>query len=399
MKLRSSKAALYAGAVMVMCLMPIVPVVADAKTTYEQQESTTLKTPVITASYTDNVSDIVAKGYVKNKETGMFEGKAIALTDSYIQVYSSADETSAPAGRMYNDSMADTIVIGTDWTKISSGALSGFVKTSQLCFNEEAAGIASENKAVTATVTADAADVVLTPDTGAVLGTAQNGETFEAVGISGNYIKVIMQDGNAGYVVSDQLSVDYGFQTGLTNEEVEAKEAAEAAAKAAAEKAAQEAEAAKAAAEAAQKAEDAKKAQAIANAQVTYHPTMSVSNDEVWLLATIVDWEAGSESYQGKLAVANVVLNRVRSSKYAGTITGVIYAKGQFSGVADASGNPTAAFAARLSAGPTSDSMNAALDALSGTDNIGSYTSFRSTAIANYSSYTSYQIIGNHCFY
>jgi spore germination cell wall hydrolase CwlJ-like protein len=329
----------------------------------------------------------------------MFEGKAIALTDSYIQVYSSADEASEPTGRMYNESMADTIVVGTDWTKISTGDLSGFVKTSQLCFNDEAAYVASESKTVTATVTTDAANVVLTPDTGVVLATASSGDAFQAVGINGNYIKVIMQDGTTGYVANDKLSVDYGFQTGLTNEEAEAKEAAEAAAKAEAEKAAQEAEAARAAAEAAQKAEAAKKAQAIANAQVTYNPTMSVSNDEVWLLATIVDWEAGNESYQGKLAVANVVLNRVRSSKYAGTITGVIYAKGQFSGVADGSGNPTSAFAARLASGPSSGSMNATLDALSGTDNIGSFTSFRTIATANVSAYSSYQIIGNHCFY
>ena len=40
MKLRSSIAAKYAGVAMVMCLMPVVPVVADAQTTYEQQQST-----------------------------------------------------------------------------------------------------------------------------------------------------------------------------------------------------------------------------------------------------------------------------------------------------------------------------------------------------------------------
>ena len=40
MKLRSSKAAICTGAAVVMFLMPVVPEVAVAKTTYEQPEST-----------------------------------------------------------------------------------------------------------------------------------------------------------------------------------------------------------------------------------------------------------------------------------------------------------------------------------------------------------------------
>ena len=63
MKLRSSKAAMYAGVGMVMGLIPVLPVVADAQTTYEQQQSTILESNnTIQATYTANVSDIVAAG-------------------------------------------------------------------------------------------------------------------------------------------------------------------------------------------------------------------------------------------------------------------------------------------------------------------------------------------------
>ena len=49
---------------MVMCLMPVVPVVADAQTTYEQQQSTEQNnTSNIQVSYVEKVSDIVAAGY------------------------------------------------------------------------------------------------------------------------------------------------------------------------------------------------------------------------------------------------------------------------------------------------------------------------------------------------
>ena len=118
------------------------------------------------------------------------------------------------------------------------------------------------------------------------------------------------------------------------------------------------------------------------------------------LLACVIDWESGWEPYEGKLAVANVVLNRVRNSRYDNTITGVIYARSQFSGVSDGYGNASSTFQARLDAGPrTQECLEAAMEALSGVNNIGSYTSFRSVSIANYDAYSSFTIIGGHVFY
>ena len=103
---------------------------------------------------------------------------------------------------------------------------------------------------------------------------------------------------------------------------------------------------------------------------------------------------------QGLPAVANVVLNRVRNSRYDNTITGVIYARSQFSGVSDGYGNASSTFQARLDAGPrTQECLEAAMEALSGVNNIGSYTSFRSVSIANYDAYSSFTIIGGHVFY
>lgn len=54
------------------------------------------------------------------------------------------------------------------------------------------------------------------------------------------------------------------------------------------------------------------------------------SENEIELLARLVRAEAESEPYQGKVAVACVVLNRVDSSAFPNTIKEVIYQKGQF---------------------------------------------------------------------
>jgi len=48
------------------------------------------------------------------------------------------------------------------------------------------------------------------------------------------------------------------------------------------------------------------------------------------LLARLISSEAGNEPYMGKLAVGNVVMNRVKSSRFPNSIEGVVYAQGQF---------------------------------------------------------------------
>ncbi|WP_084820317.1 cell wall hydrolase [Mesobacillus campisalis] len=58
--------------------------------------------------------------------------------------------------------------------------------------------------------------------------------------------------------------------------------------------------------------------------------SMKLTDAEVDLLARIVRAEAQSESFEGKVAVAEVVLNRVESKKFPDSVKGVIYAPGQF---------------------------------------------------------------------
>ena len=54
------------------------------------------------------------------------------------------------------------------------------------------------------------------------------------------------------------------------------------------------------------------------------------SGDDVDLLAALIYCEAGNQSMEGKIAVGQVVMNRVASGSFANTISGVIYESGQF---------------------------------------------------------------------
>lgn len=57
------------------------------------------------------------------------------------------------------------------------------------------------------------------------------------------------------------------------------------------------------------------------------------SEVDLVLLASVINSEAGGESYEEKLRVGNVVLNRVASSYYPDNIHNVIFQRKQFSGI------------------------------------------------------------------
>lgn len=84
----------------------------------------------------------------------------------------------------------------------------------------------------------------------------------------------------------------------------------------------------------------------------------SSSSSDVNLLARCVYAEARGEPYTGMIAIAAVVLNRVRSSKFPNTIAGVIYEPWAFTCVNDGQINLT----------PNETAYKAARDALSGSD-------------------------------
>lgn len=64
---------------------------------------------------------------------------------------------------------------------------------------------------------------------------------------------------------------------------------------------------------------------------VTENPKVeSANNDDVYLLAQIINAEAKGEPYNGKVAVGNVVMNRVNHPDFPDTVKGVIFHKGQF---------------------------------------------------------------------
>lgn len=84
----------------------------------------------------------------------------------------------------------------------------------------------------------------------------------------------------------------------------------------------------------------------------------TASNSDLYLLAKCVHAEARGESYTGQVAVAAVILNRVKSADFPNTIAGVIYQPWAFTAVNDG----------QINLEPNQIAYNAARDAMNGWD-------------------------------
>ncbi len=117
----------------------------------------------------------------------------------------------------------------------------------------------------------------------------------------------------------------------------------------------------------------------------------SIVSSDHRLLSKLVYAEARGEPYKGQVAVAAVVLNRVKSSSFPNTISGVIYQKGAFSCVTDGQINLT----------PDDTAIRAARDAMNGWDPTGGCLYYYNPKTASdqwIRTRTVKTVIGNHSF-
>ena len=293
--------------------------------------------------------------------TAMASGIGVIDAKDMLDIHAEANTASAVVGQVMDDGHVAILTKYNDWVQIQAGEIAGWVPAENLVETE-----ISNEEAVAAN------EQVIAERTGA---TASEDEFFAE--------EEVQQDETAALQAEASEAAQNEIEEVQAAEEA-ARLEAEAQSKAAAEEAARlEAEAqAKAAAEEAARLE-AEAQQAALAAQ-----TAAISTEELKLLANIIYCEAGSESYVGKVAVGNVIMNRVKSASQPNTITEVVYAKGQFSPVRNGS----------LQRALSSDKADAAcyqaaIEALAGAQPVGGKLFFRRN------NGRSGQVIGHHVFY
>lgn len=279
----------------------------------------------------------------------------MANVQNALNVRAEADEESDIVGKLYKDCGGKILERENGWTKLQSGNIVGWASDQYLLFEEEAEALANEVGNLIVTINTDALRVRKEPSTEAgVYGVIAQDDEMEVIEVVDEEWISVDYEGKTGFVSAMYVATDFHIDAGETTEEIKAREKAEAEAK----------------------------AKLVAN-----YGAVVADADDTRLLAALIQCEAGGEVYEGKLAVGAVVMNRVRSGAYPNTISGVIYASGQFTPALNGK-------VARVYEGNVKDScIQAAQEAIDGATNIGEATHFkRAGAHDGY-------VIGNHVFW
>ncbi|MCR5654341.1 MAG: cell wall hydrolase [Lachnospiraceae bacterium] len=284
---------------------------------------------------------------------------AVANVENSVNVRTEPSEEADVAGKLFKDCAGTVLESADGWTKIESGNLVGWVSNEFLILGEEAEAKIEEIGTLKATVETETLRVRTEPSEEAgVYELVGTGDVLTAEEELGDWVSVKV-DGEIGYVAAEYVSVEFTTEHGKTVEEIEAEE--------------------KAAEEAKQKASGSK--------GTTNRGAVASAGGDVALLAALIQAEAGTQGYEGQLAVGAVVMNRVRSGAYPNSISAVITQPGQFP---PATNGTVAGIAAR---GASSSCTQAAQAAINGASNVGGACHFGRVGKA------AGVVIGGHVFY
>lgn len=308
--------------------------------------------------------------------TAMASGIGVIDAKDMLDIHAEANTASAVIGQVMEDGHVAILAKYNDWVQIQAGEIAGWVPAENLVETE-----ISNEEAVAAN------EQVIAERTGE---TASEDEFFAEEEVQQDETAALQAE--ASEAAQNEIEeVQAAEEAARIEAEAQAKAAAEEAARIEAEaqvKAAEEAARLEAEAQAKAAAEEAARIEAEAQQAALAAQTAAISAEELKLLANIIYCEAGSESYVGKVAVGNVIMNRVKSASQPNTITEVVYAKGQFSPVRNGS----------LQRALSSDKADAAcyqaaIEALAGAQPVGDKLFFRRN------NGRSGQVIGHHVFY
>ena len=334
------------------------------------------------------LAGIIAVGTCET--TAMASSIGVIDTADMLDIHSESDSSSDVVGQIMDEAHVAILENAGDWVKIQAGDITGWVSSSNIhvkeeCDVEEAVSV---NEQIIEEIQQDAES---TQDNS----TEDGEETEESVEqeteeTENNQPEQVETSENVQNQTEESEEVKAEEEAKAEAEAEEAAKAAEEAARQAAEEAAKAAEEAarQAAEEAAKAAEEAARQAAEEAAKAAVAQQMNVSQSDMDLLAAIIYCEAGSEPYVGKVAVGNVVMNRVKHPSYPNSISEVIYARGQFSPVR----NGSLEKALKYNRADQS-CYQAAWEALSGSAPVGDKLYFRRN------NGRSGQVIGHHVFY
>ncbi len=356
----------------------------------------------------------------KAEEKSEFDGKFIAKINDTLNIREEATTDSNIVGKLFDGNVGDVLETSGEWTKISSGDVIGYVNSDYILTGKDAETYAADYKKVLGTVTDDTVRVRAEKSTDSdILELVAKDTVLPVEEQDKDWVQVTLANDVTGYIAADYITVAESYEHAMTIDDYTAMVDAETQKTTEVALAEEESVYEEASEPEVMSVDESTTEEVVTEAPtteevtteaptteetVTEAPTTEETTteapsadpsqyDDAYLLACLVSMEAGYEPYEGQLAVANVVLNRVKSGSWGSSISSVIYAPNQFP---MATGSVMQGY---LQNGPLSTAQQAADDALAGNNNIGSFMSFLNVNYIDTDSLSDYTVIGNHCFY
>ncbi len=359
-------------------------------------------------------------GYCNAKDFGITRAEIITVkaaesfdyvvsnVNEYVNVRAEASTSSAIIGKLKKNSYGKILLRGEKWTKIESGEVVGYVSNKYLLFDEDAIAKLTSLKKYKAVVNASKVNVrkgtgtdtekVGTVDKGTRFNLIASKSTEEWICVRGKvngktvtaYIYAKYVDKVIDLAVAEAVGTGNTENAAVTGEKVtDAKESTETTKTEEETKTGEETKTETKAETKTETKAEGKKDDGVP--ERTTRAAVTLSDEDIIKLATIVYMESNCESYEGQLAVANVVINRLVSGIWGDTLDDVLYAPNQFAGAK----TNIPKYKNKIN----ESNIKAAKEAAAGNNNIGDYMYFRTVRGANLASYKKYYILGNHVFH
>lgn len=329
----------------------------------------------VTTETSSEITPTAADVDVEKVPEAKYANVGISIAKDYVNIRKEPSTDAEILGKLYRDSAAYILEKkDDDWYYVESGSVKGYVKAEYIKTGIPDDELIEKYGTLTATVDVDGLNVREDTSTESKrLTVIYMNERYPVVEIKDDWVKINIEDDNIiGNVKSEFVEIEVTFKEAISKEEEQKLLQLQA-------------------------QERAKK-----ETEIKYGDGYSYSKDDIKLLACLIHAEAGTQSYEGKLAVANVVLNRVKSSKYPDTIKAVIYQSGQFSVAKSGSLQKQLDKYHNYSSKSQLLSIKAAKAALEGANNIGNrlyFHSYKAAAKKGYTSKSTSVKIGDHLFW
>lgn len=301
------------------------------------------------SSTTPEHADIAPEAIDIPVKISLYSDIAISDAKSYVNIRQRPDTNSDVVGKLYRGSAAKVLEIDGRWSYVESGSVKGYIDSTYLKTGLSDDELLENYGILRAKIKVDGLNVREHANTESKrLSVVYMNEVYPVISVQEEWLKIELTDDKVvGHIKAEFTELQVDFKKAVSREEEKELERLK-------------------------KEEKAKQETA-----VKIRNEVDYTNDELKLLACLVHSEAGTQSYEGKLAVANVVLNRVKSHKYPSTIKAVIYQSGQFSVAHSGSLAKQLDKYDNYSSNSQALSIKAAKAAFEGENNIGSRLYFR----------------------